>query len=104
MQAMVMIPISSPYSIRSCPASSRMKRVFMNRIPISPSRVPATAGRDGLRRPCCFPQLRQVGIQRREVRGDLRTDRLDRRDAADGDDADEQAVFDQVLPRVIADE
>src|SRR5262249_43649048 len=48
--------------------------------------------------------LRQIGIQGGEIPGDLRADCLDRHDAADSDDADEQAVLDQVLPLIFTNE
>src|SRR5262245_2930784 len=59
--------------------------------------VPAANSRP----PLVAPILRQVRVQIREVRTDLRSDGQNRRDAGDRDDTNEQAVLDQVLALVV---
>src|SRR4051812_40898409 len=94
----VMIPTRSPYSIRSCPWSSR--RNLESSFFTSELLVGRVIERS---RPSLSGKL-QLRVQIAEVGSDLRSDQLDRRDGANGDDSHEQAVLDQVLAGILTNE
>src|SRR5216683_2887913 len=122
----VMIPTSRPYSIRSCPESSRTNRVRTAVMHLPPRASSPTTPRlallgvllmgnrsattvsgasyqtSGAARAAPFVRLLgKLPVQVVEVGCDLGADRDDRPDRAYRDDSNEQTVFNQVLPRII---
>src|SRR5689334_4747078 len=94
------IAMMRAYSMRSCPLSSRSARSRSLRLLIARNLPPLENGRRCDAPPPRGNALREQAVERREIGRDLRPDRLNRADAADGDDPDQQTVFNEVLARV----
>src|SRR5713226_6017359 len=91
----------SPYSIRSCPSSRRMRRLTAeSTYSMRTSQKSAGAGTS----PAPGPPLRRGGQRRRDVgedRPNVRARRGDGGDADERDERDQQRVLEQVLPFVV---